>query len=143
MKTIRHILELKGYDIWSIPPDALVIEALKKMADKNIGILMVMEGDRLVGVVSERDYARKVDLLGKTSQTTLVREIMSTRLSCIHPDQTVDEAMVLMTQNHVRHLPVMVGDELIGVISIYDVMRSILHRQLETIKFYEALELEK
>jgi CBS domain-containing protein len=143
MKTVRHILQLKGYDIWSISPEETVFEALRRMAEKDIGILMVIENDKLVGVMSERDYARKVILHGKSSKTTPVRDIMSTKVISIHPEQTVDEAMALMTENKVRHLPVMIDEQLIGVISIYDVVRSIMHRQLETIKFYEDMELEK
>jgi CBS domain-containing protein len=143
MKTVRHLLELKGYDIWSIPPDATVLDALKRMAEKDVGVLMVMEGEKLVGVISERDYARKIILFGKASKDTLVKEIMSTKVISVHPDQTVDEAMVLMSENRIRHLPVVIEQQVIGVISINDVVRSIMHRQRETIKFYEDMELEK
>jgi CBS domain-containing protein len=132
--TARHLLEVKGPDVWSISPEVSVYEALRMMADKDVGALLVMENDHLAGIISERDYARKIILQGKTSKDTLVREIMSTRLFTIHPDQTVEEAMELMTQRHVRHLPVVVDDKVLGVISIGDVVNNIIHRQRETIK---------
>lgn len=134
LATARHLLEVKGPDVWSIGPDATVYDALRMMADKGVGALLVMEGDALVGIISERDYARKVILVGKTSRDTLVREIMSSKLFTIHPDQTVEEAMELMTNHHVRHLPVVVDDKVYGVISIGDVVKNIIYRQRETIK---------
>jgi CBS domain-containing protein len=134
LTTVRHLLEVKGPDVWSITPDASVFDALRMMADKGVGALLVMENDKLAGIISERDYARKVILMGKTSKETLVSEIMSTRLFTIHPDQTVEEAMEVMSHRHVRHLPVVVGDEVFGVISIGDVVNNIIHRQRETIK---------
>ena len=134
LTTARHLLEVKGPDVWSITPDITVYEALRMMADKEVGALLVMEGDRLAGIISERDYARKIILQGKTSKDTLVREIMSTKLYTIHPDQTVEEAMELMTHHHVRHLPVVADDQVFGVISIGDVVNNIIHRQRETIK---------
>jgi CBS domain-containing protein len=134
LTTVRHLLEVKGPDVWSITPDASVYDALRMMADKGVGALLVMENDKLAGIISERDYARKVILMGKTSKETLVSEIMSTRLFTIHPDQTVEEAMEVMSHRHVRHLPVVVGDEVFGVISIGDVVNNIIHRQRETIK---------
>jgi CBS domain-containing protein len=132
--TARHLLEVKGPDVWSISPNASVYDALRMMADKDVGALLVMEDEKLVGIISERDYARKIILFGKTSKETLVREIMSTRLFTIHPDQTVEEAMELMTAKHVRHLPVMVENHCLGVISIGDVVKNIIYRQRETIK---------
>ena len=134
LTTVRHLLEVKGPDVWSITPDASVYDALRMMADKGVGALLVMENDKLAGIISERDYARKVILMGKTSRETLVSEIMSTRLFTIHPDQTVEEAMEVMSHRHVRHLPVVVGDDVLGVISIGDVVNNIIHRQRETIK---------
>ena len=103
--TIRHILEVKGHDLWSIGPNASVFDALRMMSDKDIGALIVMENDQMVGIMSERDYARKVVLLGKTSRETTVNEIMSKKVFTIHPDQTVEEAMELMNSKHIRHLP--------------------------------------
>lgn len=137
MNTIRHILEVKGRDVWMIDPNATVLEALRLMADKDVGALVVLEHERLVGIISERDYARKVVLAGKTSRETLVKEIMTATVYTVHPDQTVEEAMALMTHKRVRHLPVLEGDELIGVISLGDVVNNIIHRQRETIKNLE------
>ena len=132
--TARHLLEVKGPDVWTITPDVSVYDALRMMADKDVGALLVMVGDKLAGIISERDYARKIILMGKTSKETLVSEIMSTRLFTIHPDQTVEEAMELMSHRHVRHLPVIDGEDVLGVISIGDVVNNIIHRQRETIK---------
>ena len=131
---VHHLLEIKGPDVWSISPDATVFDALRMMADKGVGALLVMVGDQLVGIISERDYARKIILQGKTSKETLVSEIMSTKLFTVHPDQTVDEAMELMTNKHVRHLPVVANDVVYGVISIGDVVKNIIYRQREMIK---------
>jgi CBS domain-containing protein len=134
MDTVRHMLEVKGYNIWSIAPGATVMDALKLMEAKSIGALMVMEGERLVGVISERDYARKIVLQGKHSWETPVREIMTAEVFTIHPDETLDEAMRLMSAKSIRHLPVVENNQLIGVISVMDVMRAIIHRQRELIK---------
>ena len=131
---VHHLLEVKGPDVWSIAPDATVYDALRMMADKGVGALLVMVEEKLVGIISERDYARKIILQGKTSKETLVSEIMSTKLFTVHPDQTVDEAMELMTAKHVRHLPVVAGEECLGVISIGDVVKNIIYRQREVIK---------
>ncbi|BAJ64582.1 CBS domain-containing protein [Anaerolinea thermophila] len=134
IQTVRHILEVKGSDVWSIGPDATVFDALRMMADKDVGALVVMENDKVVGIISERDYARKIILHGKSSKETLVREIMSTNLYTVHPDQTVEEAMEIMTNKRVRHLPVMEGETLLGMISIGDVVKNIIYRQREIIK---------
>ena len=131
---VHHLLEVKGPDVWSIAPDATVYDALRMMADKGVGALLVMVEEKLVGIISERDYARKIILQGKTSKETLVSEIMSTKLFTVHPDQTVDEAMELMTAKHVRHLPVVAGEQCLGVISIGDVVKNIIYRQREVIK---------
>jgi CBS domain-containing protein len=132
--TARHLLEVKGGDVWSITPEATVYDALRMMADKGVGALLVMQGEHLVGILSERDYARKIILHGKTSKDTLVKEIMSTNLFTIHPEQTVDEAMELMTNHHIRHLPVVAENVVYGVISIGDVVKNIIYRQREMIK---------
>lgn len=137
---IRHILEVKGNDLWSVSPRASVYDALRMMSDKDIGALVVMDGDRMVGILSERDYARKVVLLGKTSRETTVAEIMSSNVFTIHPDQTVEEAMDLMTKKHVRHLPVVEDtreQKLLGMISIGDVVKAIIFKQRETIRDME------
>ncbi len=138
MDTVRHILEVKGQDVWSIAPTISVYDALRTMADKDVGSLLVMEGDQLVGMISERDYARKIVLQGKTSRETLVSEIMSTRFPIVHPDQTVQECMSLMTEHHVRYLPVIEDHVILGVISIGDVVGNIMHRQRQTIQQLEG-----
>ncbi|GAP13427.1 predicted signal-transduction protein containing cAMP-binding and CBS domains [Longilinea arvoryzae] len=134
MNPIRQILQVKGELVWTIAPDQTVFEALRLMADKDIGALVVVQGDKIIGVLSERDYARKVILVGKSSKETLVKEIMTSPVVAIHPDQTVEEAMEMMTHHRVRHLPVVENDRLIGIISIGDVVRNIIYRQRETIK---------
>jgi CBS domain-containing protein len=126
MKRVGDLLRDKGQDIWSLTPDATVYEAIDQMAQKGVGALLVMEGERLVGIVSERDYARKVILKGKASREIQVREIMSHPVICVSPEQTVEQTMALMTDKHVRHLPVVVAETVVGVISIGDVVRSII-----------------
>ena len=126
MKRVCDLLRDKGQDIWSLTPDATVYEAIDQMAQKGVGALLVMEGERLVGIVSERDYARKVILKGKASREIQVREIMSHPVICVSPEQTVEQTMALMTDKHVRHLPVVVAETVVGVISIGDVVRSII-----------------
>ncbi len=134
METVRHILQLKGYDVWSVLPDTTVFDALRLMADKGVGALLVMEGERLVGVMSERDYARKVILEGKASKETRVGDIMTRNVYTIHPEQTVEEAMDTMVNKHIRHLPVVENDQVIGVISIMDTSRHVIYYQREIIK---------
>ena len=129
MKTVRSLLQAKGYAVWTIAPDATVYEALRVMADKNVGALLVLEGGELVGVISERDYARKVALKGNTAHNTFVRDIMTADVISVHPDQTVEECMALMTDKRIRHLPVMADGRLMGVISIGDVVKSIITEQ--------------
>ena len=125
-KRVCDLLEDKGRGIWFLAPDATVYEAIDQMAEKGCGALLVMEGQRLVGIVSERDYARKVILKGKSSRETEVREIMSHPVFCISPELTVEQTMAVMTEKHVRHLPVVLEDAVVGVISIGDVVRSLL-----------------
>ena len=115
---ISALLHHKGTALWSIAPEATVFEAIKLMADKNIGSLLVMSGDRLVGVFTERDYTRKIALQGKRSKDTQVREILSGKIVSVTPHQTVEECMRLMTENRVRHLPVLENGKAIGVVSI-------------------------
>jgi len=129
MTTVRQLLRVKGHDVWSIPPDAWVFDALSLMAEKEVGALLVLEGEKLVGIISERDYARKVILLGKSSKSTAVREIMTAEVICVRPEQTIQECMALMTESHVRHLPVLENDRLSGVISIGDVVKAIISEQ--------------
>lgn len=134
MNPVRQILQLKGDLVWTISPDQTVFEALRLMAEKDIGAVVVIKGDKVVGILSERDYARKVILLGKTSKDTRVSEIMTAPVLNIHPDQTVEEAMEKMTRHRVRYLTVMEDDHLLGIISMGDVVRDIIYRQRETIK---------
>jgi CBS domain-containing protein len=129
METARDILRVKGYNVWSVAPDTTVLEALELMAAKNVGAVLVLEDDRLVGIMSERDYARKVILLGKTSKDTRVSEIMTSRVLYVSADQTIQECLALMTEKRIRHLPVMEGDRVIGVVSIGDVGRAIIADQ--------------
>lgn len=143
MYIIRHILAIKGNDIWSISPDETVLEALKRMAHKNVGVLLVMTQDTLKGIISERDYARKVILKNRVSKDTLVKEIMTSSVITIHPDQTVEEAMELMTVHHIRHLPVVENNTVLGVISMGDVVQFIIKKQRETIKFYEEMDSDR
>lgn len=126
MKTVADILEAKGRAVWSVQPDASVYEALTLLAEKDVGALLVMEGDRLVGILSERDYARKVVLKGRVSRETPVREIMTSRVFFVRPEQTVDECMALMAEHDIRHLPVLDDDTVVGVISVGDVLRAII-----------------
>ena len=129
MKIVKDILQVKGQGVWSVAPDTAVYDALKLMADKNVGAVLVLEAGKLVGILSERDYARKVILHGKTSKDTLVREIMTGKVVCVHPDTILEVCMELMTDKHIRHLPVVEGDQLIGVISIGDVVNAIIAEQ--------------
>ena len=129
MITVRQLLQAKGGDVWSIAPDAWVFDALKLMADKGIGSLLVLEGEKLVGILSERDYARKVILKDKSSMDTPVKEIMTQEVITIRPEQTIQECMALMTDKRVRHLPVLSDDRLTGVISIGDVVKAIISQQ--------------
>ena len=126
MKTVRDILRTKGHEVWSVRPDNSMFEALEKMAEKNVGALVVKEGEEVVGIVTERDYARKIILKGKTSRETLVREIMTRDTLYVDPDYRVEECMALMTDERVRHLPVMEKDRLVGLVSIGDVVKEVI-----------------
>lgn len=141
MNTVRHILQIKGFDVWSIAPGQTVFDALRMMADKGVGALVVLDGDALVGILSERDYARKVILLGKSSRDTPVRDIMTATVFTVHPDQTVEEAQQMMVEKRVRHLPVMEDGAIIGVISIGDVLRHIIYRQRKALRELEERAL--
>jgi CBS domain-containing protein len=126
MSSVKDILKGKDHKIHFISPKATVYEALEKMSENEIGALVVMENKKVVGIVSERDYARKIILQGKTSKETLVKEIMSSDLVSVSPETSVEDAMVLMTGKHVRHLPVFEKTKFVGVISIGDVLKSII-----------------
>jgi CBS domain-containing protein len=137
MKMVKQILKEKGHHFWSVGPAAMVYDALKLMAEKNIGALLVLEDGKLVGIMSERDYARKVILKGKSSLDTPVREIMTPKVFFVRPEQTVEECMALVTDRHIRHLPVMVGEEVVGVISIGDLVRAVIDEKDFMIKQLE------
>jgi CBS domain-containing protein len=129
MRTVKDLLRTKGQAVWSIDADASILDALKLMAAKEVGALMVMVGGQITGIVSERDYARKVVLHGKSSKDTPVREIMTRKVLYLRPEQTVEECMALMTDKHIRHMPVLDGDQMIGVVSIGDIVKSIISEQ--------------
>jgi CBS domain-containing protein len=137
MITVRHLLEKKGHNIETVGPNATVYDAIKKMADLNIGSLVVMHGDDIIGMITERHYARDVILKGKTSPDTLVEEIMEVHLVYAQPEHSVEECMVEMTNKAVRHLPVREEGRIVGVISIGDLVRSIIDDQKHTIEQLE------
>jgi CBS domain-containing protein len=129
MKTVNEILEAKSHKLLSISPQASVLDALKLMAEKDVGALVVLDGEGLAGIFSERDYARKVILHGKSSKATPVSEIMTHKVVCVRPDQSVEECMALMTDKRIRHLPVLDDRKVIGVISIGDVVKELISEQ--------------
>jgi len=132
--TISDILRHKGTQVWSVSPEATVLDAIKLMAERNVGALLVMQGERLVGIISERDYTRKVALKGKASKDTAVSEILSGQIIHVSPSHAVDECMRLMTERHVRHLPVMEGDKVVGLVSIGDLVNHVITAQSQTIE---------
>ena len=137
MKTVRELVEGKEQRLLSIAPDDSVYAALKKMAQHDIGALVVVSGDKLVGVFSERDYARRVILEGKSSRDTQVSEIMTRQVICVSPERTADQCMAVMTQKRVRHLPVIENKQVVAVISIGDVVREMISDQQHTIEQLE------
>ncbi|TLY33613.1 MAG: CBS domain-containing protein [Ignavibacteria bacterium] len=137
MITVSQILREKGDSAWSVSPDTKVYDALKLMAEKNIGALLVSDGSRLVGIFSERDYARKVILKGKSSKTIPVKEIMTEEVLYVRPSHSIEECMALMTSKRIRHLPVLEENKILGVISIGDVVKAIISEQEFTIKQLE------
>jgi CBS domain-containing protein len=138
MKSLKQLLGAKGNQVYFIPPDAKVIEALQLMAQKDIGALLVMDSGRVVGIMSERDYARKVILHGRSSQDIAVRDIMTSGVVTVDPAKTVEECMALMTQRRIRHLPVCEGDRLVGLVSIGDLVKEVIAEQEQTIKQLES-----
>ena len=136
--TIDAILNQKSGEIFSISPEATVFQAIEMMDNKNVGALLVMESDRLVGMISERDYTRKVMLRGKRSRETKVAEIMSTNLTVTHPREPVEKCLHLMTDKRIRHLPVLDGDRVVGVISIGDLVKWVISCQSATIAHLES-----
>ncbi|RMD50978.1 MAG: CBS domain-containing protein [Ignavibacteria bacterium] len=129
MKLVKHILEKKGNQIYSVSPDDTMYDALKLMADKGIGALVVMKGEALIGIVSERDYARKVILKGKTSKETKVSEIMTDTVICVSPETGVEECMAVLSEKRIRHLPVEEKGKLVGVISIGDIVKAVIEEK--------------
>ncbi len=141
MKLVRHILDSKGDEIWHITPEDSVLDAIKLMAEKKIGALLVMEDDNLSGIVSERDYARKVILQGKSSRETPVRDIMTAEVTITNPWETVEQCMSLMTEKRMRHLPVIEDEKVVGVVSIGDLVKAIIadqQFQIEQLESYIA-----
>ncbi len=138
MKTVQQLLESKRHSLISVVPSATVLEALKVMAEKEIGAVVVLEDGHLVGIFSERDYARKVVLQGKASKDTPVREIMTDKVVCVRPEQTIEDCMGLMTDKRIRHLPVLEHKKVIGVISIGDVVKEMLSEKEFVIKQLES-----
>jgi CBS domain-containing protein len=137
VKTVRDILEVKGHNVWRVPLEATVFDALRLMAEKEVGALVVVDGPTPAGIISERDYARKVVLLGRTSPNTLVNEIMTSPVVFTHPDQPIEECMAIITDKRIRHLPVMQEGKLIGIISIGDLVKTIIAEQKFTIEQLE------
>ena len=137
MRNVQQLLNEKSGQLLTISPTASVLDALKLMAEKDVGALIVLEEDKLVGIFSERDYARKIILFGKSSQDTAVGEIMTPGVVCVRPTQSADECMALMTGRRVRHLPVLSQDKVVGVISIGDVVKEMISDQKQTIEQLE------
>jgi len=127
--TVEEILQKKGREVWTISPNATVMDALKLMAEKEIGALVVTHEDEVAGIISERDYARKVILKNRASATTKVKEIMTEKVYYVGPKTTVDECLALMTQKSIRHLPVLKNGDLVGLISIGDVVKAVIESQ--------------
>jgi signal-transduction protein with cAMP-binding, CBS, and nucleotidyltransferase domain len=138
MITVKDMLDQKGHNAWTIGPDAKVLEALELMAKKGLGALVVVDrGDEVIGILSERDYARKIILMGRQSQDTPVKDIMTKEVYGVHFETTADECMALMTDKHIRHLPVCKDGKLAGVISIGDVVKAVITQQKVTIENLE------
>ena len=133
MRTVRQLLEGKSADVFSIRPDAAVIDAIRMMAEHRVGALLVMEGARLAGIISERDYARKVVLQGRSSKDTPVRDIMTAQVVTVAPADSTERCMELVTNSRIRHLPVLDGDQVVGVLSIGDLVKAVMEMQRQDI----------
>src|SRR5882672_4017667 len=139
MIAVHHILDQKGHEVWSVHPGDTVYDTIKMMADKDVGALMVLDGSKIVGIITERDYARNVFLMGRGSPQTLVGEIMSRNVVCVDPDKSIEECMAIMTARRVRHLPVIKDGELLGIVSIGDLVKSIIGDRefvIEQLEYY-------
>ncbi len=137
MVTIKQLLNTKGQDVWSVSPDASVYEAMEIMADKGVGALVVLENDKLSGIITERDYARKVVLKERVSKQTRVEEIMTKTVLYAQPGHTVEQCLAIMTEKRTRHLPVLDGDKLVGIVSIGDLVKSVIAEQQHVIEQLE------
>lgn len=129
MKWVKQILDHKGHDVWSVAPDQSVYEAIALMSEKGIGALLVMNNDKLAGIITERDYARKLILEGRSSRDTPVSDVMSHKVVCVRPEQPVEECMALMTEKRIRHLPVLDHKQVVGLVSIGDLVNAIIQEQ--------------
>jgi CBS domain-containing protein len=129
MRLVCEILQSKGHDVWFVRPEAFVFDAVKMMSERSVGALLVMEGEKMVGIITERDYARKVVLAGKSSKQTQVKDIMTQRVLWVAPERTIEECMALMTDKKVRHLPVVENTQLVGIVSIGDLVKAIIAEQ--------------
>jgi CBS domain-containing protein len=138
LDTVRSVLQQKNSDVWHVSPQACVYDAIEMMAQKRVGALLVISEGRLIGVVSERDYARKVILQGKSSKETQVNEIMASPAICVTPGQTVESCMRIMTERHIRHLPVVENEVVVGILSIGDLVKWIISAQQQTISHLSA-----
>lgn len=138
MQTAADILEVKGHDVWSVRPDATVLDALKVMADRDVGAVLVQDGDGVLGVLSERDYARKVVLAGRSSRESPVEEVMTTDVVSVAPDRSVEDCMALMTDKRLRHLPVVDRGKVIGVVSIGDLVKAVIDDREVTIAYLQS-----
>jgi CBS domain-containing protein len=138
MKSVRQLLAGKGGAVFQVAPDATVFDAIKMMAEKSVGALLVLDHGRLAGIISERDYARKVILHGKSSHEVKVNEIMTTQVETVSPEDSTEDCMAAMTAKHIRHLPVIEGDKVIGVLSIGDLVKEVIAEQQQTIQQLES-----
>ena len=138
MVTVKHLLDRKGRNIFAIDPEGPVLDAIRLMAEHHVGALLIMKGDELVGILSERDYARKVILLGRSSNETSASEIMSAPVITVSPDNTVDECMRIVTDRRIRHLPVVENGRVVGIVSIGDLVKAVIEEQQRTIQQLES-----